>query len=265
MNDAPLLTGAMTADIPNGGSYVLKTSDLGFTDPDDAPGGVTFNGQRCGWRRTAGQWCRRLVLHRRTAGSRTGIFCDPGRHAGRSASMLIALDDGNEDNSAPATAAFTFYIDEHADEEGSPLSLSLQHPSATTFAPLTAPITIAAANGLLPADKSRIFVWINDILLASDKLSVSPDRTILAIGQELQNGLNTLQIVGDDDSDLQFAGQYDVWAGGSPLAITVRNSSGGVIPNATVEVKLTDDLSVAAIAQTNAQGIATFANVPSDP
>ncbi len=46
---------------------------------------------------------------------------------GRSASMLIALDDGNEDNSAPATAGFTFHIDEHTDEEGSPLSLSLQH------------------------------------------------------------------------------------------------------------------------------------------
>ncbi len=36
VNDAPVLTGAMTADIPNGGSYVLKTSDLGFSDPDDA-------------------------------------------------------------------------------------------------------------------------------------------------------------------------------------------------------------------------------------
>lgn len=263
VNDAPVLTGAMTADIPNGGSYVLKTSDLGFSDPDDAPGGVTFtvSGVVGGELRVNGVAALSFTGEQLEAGLVS--FATQAGMPGRSASMLIALDDGNEDNSAPATAGFTFHIDEHTDEEGSPLSLSLQHPSATTFAPLIAPITIAASNGLLPADKSRIFVWINDILLASDKLNVSPDRTTLAISQELQNGLNTLQIVGDDDADLQFARQYDVWAGGSPLAITVRNSSGALIPNATVEVKLTDDLSVAAIAQTNAQGIATFANVPS--
>ncbi len=53
----------MTADIPNGGSYVLKTSDLGFSDPDDAPGGVTFT-VTVWLGGTSGQRCRRLVLHR---------------------------------------------------------------------------------------------------------------------------------------------------------------------------------------------------------
>ena len=41
-NDAPVLTGDLSAPTTEGASYQLTSADLGFTDPDDGPADVTF-------------------------------------------------------------------------------------------------------------------------------------------------------------------------------------------------------------------------------
>src|SRR6185436_7076409 len=41
-NDAPVLTGDMSAAVMEGSSSTLTASDLGFSDPDDGASGVTF-------------------------------------------------------------------------------------------------------------------------------------------------------------------------------------------------------------------------------
>src|SRR5262245_2967586 len=41
-NVPPVLTGDLAASVAEGGSYVIRSADLGFSDPDDVASGVTF-------------------------------------------------------------------------------------------------------------------------------------------------------------------------------------------------------------------------------
>src|SRR5207244_4394169 len=42
VNDAPVLTGDLTATVSEGASVVIGPTDLGYSDPDDNDAGVTF-------------------------------------------------------------------------------------------------------------------------------------------------------------------------------------------------------------------------------
>ncbi|MEE2951342.1 MAG: cadherin-like domain-containing protein [Pseudomonadota bacterium] len=42
VNDAPVLTGDLSARVGEAGSYTLTTEDLGYSDPDDADSAITF-------------------------------------------------------------------------------------------------------------------------------------------------------------------------------------------------------------------------------
>ncbi|MCC5526819.1 hypothetical protein [Vibrio lentus] len=42
MNDAPELTGDLSAEVDEAGSYTITAADLGYTDVDDTDTGVTF-------------------------------------------------------------------------------------------------------------------------------------------------------------------------------------------------------------------------------
>ena len=42
VNDAPVLTGDLSATVDEGASYTLLAADLGYVDVDDAATGVTF-------------------------------------------------------------------------------------------------------------------------------------------------------------------------------------------------------------------------------
>ena len=71
-NDPPVLTGDLAATVAEGGTYVIRRADLGFTDPDDVAASVTFtvsspvNGQ------VLVGAARGDELHRRPARSRAG-------------------------------------------------------------------------------------------------------------------------------------------------------------------------------------------------
>ncbi|WP_267253736.1 cadherin-like domain-containing protein [Vibrio lentus] len=42
VNDAPELTGDLSAEVDEAGSYTITAADLGYTDVDDTDTGVTF-------------------------------------------------------------------------------------------------------------------------------------------------------------------------------------------------------------------------------
>ena len=69
-NDPPVLTGDLAATVPEGGSYVLAASDLGFTDADDDE--VTFTVSAASQRPGVCRHGRRDELHRQPARSRAG-------------------------------------------------------------------------------------------------------------------------------------------------------------------------------------------------
>ena len=109
VNDAPVLTGDLTAMVTEGGSYTLAAADLGFCDPDDAPADVTFTVANL----TAGT----LLVDGAAATNFTGTQLAGGLvsfvHDGSetlAASFGVSVEDGNEDVSAPVAQTFTLNV-----------------------------------------------------------------------------------------------------------------------------------------------------------
>jgi VCBS repeat-containing protein len=109
VNDAPLITGDRTANVGNGGTYIITLADLNFADPDDAAADVTFSAAAI----TNGT----LQVNGVAASTFTGAELAAGQvrfiHDGTAtstASFQIAVEDGNEDGSAPVSAPFTFNV-----------------------------------------------------------------------------------------------------------------------------------------------------------
>lgn len=110
VNDAPVLTGDMSAAVMEGGSSsTLTAADLGFSDPDDGASGVTF---------TVSNLSNGLVkVNGVAATSFTGQQLQSGMvsfsHDGSettAASFNVAVEDGNEDGSAPTPRTFTLAV-----------------------------------------------------------------------------------------------------------------------------------------------------------
>jgi hypothetical protein len=112
LNDAPVLTGDLAVTVNEGGSYVLTSADLGFTDPDDTAAGVTF---------TASSFTSShvgILVNGIFKTSFTGAELAAGQvkltHNGTepvNASFNIKVEDGNEDNSTPVRQTFFINID----------------------------------------------------------------------------------------------------------------------------------------------------------
>ena len=108
-NDAPVLTGDLSAPINEGGTYQLTTADLNFTDPDDVAAGVTFT--------VSGLTNGTLFVNGIAATSFTGTQLAAGlvtfTHDGSgtlTAGFNVSVEDGNEDASAPVAQPFTFAV-----------------------------------------------------------------------------------------------------------------------------------------------------------
>ena|GEM_PF-1788471 len=109
VNDAPVLTGDLTAQVAEGGRYVLTGADLGFSDPDDAASGVVFH--------ASNPVHGTLRVNGAAAGSFTAADIAAGRvsfvHDGSEttgASFRVLVEDGNEDASAPVARSFTLGV-----------------------------------------------------------------------------------------------------------------------------------------------------------
>ncbi len=106
VNDPPVLTGDLAATVAEGGSYVLTSSDLGFTDPDDGPGDITFT--------TSDTFNGVILVGGIAASSFTGTQLAAGQvafqHDGSetlTADFSVSVEDGNQDLSNPASFYFS--------------------------------------------------------------------------------------------------------------------------------------------------------------
>jgi len=109
VNDAPVMTGDLGAEIVRAGSYTLKAADLGYVDPDDVASDVTFT--------VSNQLNGAVKVSGVPATSFTGQqlldglvkFTQDGSNTG-TASFDVMVEDGNEDGSAPSTSTFTLTV-----------------------------------------------------------------------------------------------------------------------------------------------------------
>ena len=116
VNDAPVLTGDLSATVGEGASYVITTTDLNFTDPDDTAAGVTFT--------VSSQVNGTVLVNGIAATTFTGTqlagglvsFLHDGSE-GAAASFSVSVEDGNEDGSVPAASTFNFTVN-NVDDPG---------------------------------------------------------------------------------------------------------------------------------------------------
>jgi VCBS repeat-containing protein len=161
-NDAPVLTGDRAAVVAEGGTYVLTGADLGFTDPDDSAANVTFS--------ASGVTNGTLLVNGIAATSFTGQQLADGLvsfvHDGSettSATFNVAVEDGNEDGSAPVAQAFTFTVTpvndapvntlqaSYATNEDTPLKLTGLSVSDADAGSGTISVTLAVSGGTITA------------------------------------------------------------------------------------------------------------------
>ncbi|WP_442581715.1 beta strand repeat-containing protein [Mesorhizobium sp. ASY16-5R] len=115
-NDAPVLTGDLSATVGEGASYVITTADLNFTDPDDVAAGVTFT--------VSSQVNGTVLVNGIASATFTGTqlagglvsFLHDGSE-GPTASFSVSVEDGNEDGSVPAASTFNFTVN-NVDDPG---------------------------------------------------------------------------------------------------------------------------------------------------
>ncbi|MEQ1951725.1 cadherin-like domain-containing protein [Mesorhizobium yinganensis] len=115
-NDAPVLTGDLSATVGEGASYAITTTDLNFTDPDDIAAGVTFT--------VSNQVNGTVLVNGIAATTFTGAqlagglvsFLHDGSE-GPAASFSVSVEDGNEDASVPVASTFNFTVN-NVDDPG---------------------------------------------------------------------------------------------------------------------------------------------------
>ena len=104
----PSLTGALAASVASGSTYVLTQADLYYSDSDDSATGVAFtvSGVTGGTLLVNGSAATGFTPQQLTAGQVSF------RHDGTSTapSFSVAVEDGNEDGSAPMARAFLFSV-----------------------------------------------------------------------------------------------------------------------------------------------------------
>ncbi|MCP4286645.1 MAG: hypothetical protein GY792_19730, partial [Gammaproteobacteria bacterium] len=109
VNEAPVLTGDLSANIYEGATYTITGADLGYTDPDDVDAGITFT--------TSAASNGKIQVNGSDATSFTGTELTSGLvtfvHDGSealAASFDVNVEDGNEDSSAPVESTFNFTV-----------------------------------------------------------------------------------------------------------------------------------------------------------
>jgi VCBS repeat-containing protein len=114
VNEPPAITGDLTATVAEGGAYVLTGADLGFSDPDDAAGDVTFtvSNQVSGTVLVAGIAATTFTGAQLAAGDVS--FAHDGSETG-AASFDVTVEDGDEDGSTPTPSTFNFTVPESND------------------------------------------------------------------------------------------------------------------------------------------------------
>lgn len=108
-NDPPVLAGSLAATVAEGGTHVITTAELGFTDPDDVASGVTFivSNQVNGNVRLDGIPSLSFTGEQLANGQVT--FVHNGSET-LAATFDVKVEDGNEDGSTPTSQTFHFNV-----------------------------------------------------------------------------------------------------------------------------------------------------------
>ncbi len=160
VNDAPVLSGDLSANINTDGSYVLTTSDLGASDVDDAPGNIVFTVANV----TNGE----ILVNGESATSFTLADIQNGdvefHHDGSEtsqASFDVSVDDGNEDGSTPESQTFTLDVTNYITGDENPNILNGTE-AFDIISGLESADTITGNGGddiLIGGDGADTYVW----------------------------------------------------------------------------------------------------------
>lgn len=215
VNDAPVLTGDLTAAVLEGSSYQLTTADLGYTDADDAAADVTF---------TVSNLLNGIVLVNGVAqNSFTGAELAGGlvtlAHDGSlttTGSFNVSVDDGDEDGSAPVASTFNFTV---APPNTPPV---LTGDLAATVLEGGSYTLVAADLGYADADDTDAGVTFTVSSLVNGVVLVNGSAATSFTGAQLTGGLVTFSHDGSETA----AGSFDVVVedgdedGSTPVAST---------------------------------------------
>ena len=215
VNDAPVLTGDRSADVAEGGTYVVTAADLGFSDPDDGASGVTF---------TISNLVNGIVrVNGVAAATFTGQQLLDGlvtfQHDGSettTAAFGVVVEDGNEDGSAPLSSTFNFAVSAVND---APV-LTGDHSAAVLEGGLY--VITAADLGFGDPDDSASGVTFTISNPVNGTLRVNGSAATSFSGQQLLDGLVTFEHDGSETTTAAFGvavedGNED---GSAPLSST---------------------------------------------
>ncbi|MGH6692899.1 MAG: cadherin-like domain-containing protein, partial [Gammaproteobacteria bacterium] len=197
VNDAPTLSGDLSAAVARGGAYTLTTADLNWSDVDDNASGVTFSisHQVHGTLRVNGVAATSFTGQQLLDGLVT--FQHNGSPSGN-ASFRVSVEDGNEDGSAPTPATFNFTI-----SGGNAPPVLTGDLSATLAEGGVYTLTLTDL-GWSDADDSASGVMFTVSNLVNGTLRVNGVAAPSFTGEQLQNGLVTFEHNGSETTTASF-------------------------------------------------------------
>ncbi len=190
VNDAPVLTGTLSATVAEGASHTIAVSELGFSDPDDVAGGVTFT--------VSDLSHGTLMVNGVAATTFTGAQLAAGKvvfvHDGSettSAGFDVSVEDGNEDVSIPTSQAFSFTV------------TPVDHAPTLTATPFP--------NLVFTEDRSGVQLFENVAADTGDSGQTFTSLTLTVAGAENRDylflGASYVLDLVDGTSSFSFAGQ----------------------------------------------------------
>ena len=196
-NDAPVLTGDLTATVVEGDSYVIGAADLGFTDADDVAADVTF---------TVSSLVNGTVLVDGVAATTfTGTQLADGLvtfvHNGgetTAASFNVVVEDGNEDSSTPVASTFNFTVTAANDAPVLTGDLAATMLEAGSYA------LVAADLGYSDADDVDADVTFTVSSLLNGTVLVNGVAASSFTGTQLTDGLVTFSHNGSETTTASF-------------------------------------------------------------
>ncbi|WFU25382.1 cadherin-like domain-containing protein [Bradyrhizobium sp. CB1717] len=197
-NDAPVLTGDLAATVAEGGSYVITTADLNFTDPDDGAADVTFT--------VTSPVNGTVLVNGSSATSFTGQQLAAGQvsfqHNGSetsSASFAVSVEDGNEDSSTPVAQTFNFNVTAQNDAPVLTGDLTAAVQKGGTYAVTTTDLNFTDPDDAASDVTFTVTSPVNGTVLVNGSSATS------FTGQQLAAGQVSFQHNGSQTSSASFA------------------------------------------------------------
>ena len=238
-NDAPILSGDLSGTVLEGGAFVLTSSDLYFTDADDAASEVTFTVSNLnnGTIEVNGSSASTFTGSQLSAGAVSFVHNDSDT---TSASFQVSVEDGDEDGSSPLAQTFNLSVtpvddtppvvssvvmDDTALKVGETSTLTITFSEAVTGFDNT---DITLENGLLTAVSSSdggvtwtgTFTPTDDITDTTNVITVGTSLTDLAGNAPLAGGATSNYTIDTTEPVLTINSSQSTLSSGQTATIT---------------------------------------------